>query len=217
MAADAPQMAADAPPGDRPLYGRMMTSISAGHTFGNRVRMLKLPMISAEPRLYAGAIAQFFWLTEELEAALARHAKHPIVARVRELGLCATPGYASDLEQLYGKSWREVARRERTAATAAYCAVLAAATPLETAAAAFILYGALVVGGGKATQAKVRRVIPGCDHVLFDIAPDIKEARKRFKACFTSIGREWPEHADDLAKDAARFMGLNVRATSQAH
>ena len=43
MAADA-----DAPPGDRPLYGRMMTSISAGHTFGNRVRMLDL--VRRKPR-----------------------------------------------------------------------------------------------------------------------------------------------------------------------
>ena len=43
MAADA-----DAPPGDRPLYGRMMTSISAGHFFGNRMRMLYL--VRRKPR-----------------------------------------------------------------------------------------------------------------------------------------------------------------------
>ena len=41
-------MAADAPPGDRTLCGRMMTSISAGHTFGNRVRMLDL--VRRKPR-----------------------------------------------------------------------------------------------------------------------------------------------------------------------
>ena len=50
--------------GGPPLYGRMMRAISSGHTFGNRVRMLKLPLIFAEERLYAGAITQFFWLSE---------------------------------------------------------------------------------------------------------------------------------------------------------
>jgi hypothetical protein len=37
-------------------------------------------------------------------------------------------------------------------------------------AASFILYGALVIGGGKQTQSKVRKVFPKYDHVLFDVA-----------------------------------------------
>jgi len=197
--------------GDGPaLYGRMMKAIAAGHTFGNNVRMVKLPLIFAEQRLYAGAIAQFFWLTETLEAALRRHVDHPMVARlVKALGLSLTPGYAADLEELYGADWRSQAERERTAATSAYCAVLDAAGPVELVAATFILYGALVVGGGKATQAKVRKVIPHCRHALFDVAEDMKACRQTFKSTFTAIGREWPEHFDELVAGAARFMGLN--------
>ena len=64
-----------------------------------------------------------------------------------------------------GEGWREVAAAARTPATASYVAVLEAAEPVSLVAAAFILYGALVVGGGKATQAKVRRVLPGCAHL----------------------------------------------------
>ena len=157
----------------------------------------------------AGAIAQFYWLSESLETALARQAEHPMVARVRELGLEVTPGYASDLEQLYGPEWREKAARARTASTLAYQETLAAATPVELVAAAFILYGALVVGGGKQTQVKVRKVLPGCDHKLFDIADDMKAARMAFKNKFTAIGKEFPEHADALEALAARFMALN--------
>ena len=103
--------------GGPPLYGRMMKAISKGHTFGNTIRMVKLPLIFAEPELYAGAIAQFFWLSETLETVLARHADHAMVAKVRdELGLCVTPGYVHDLQQLYGSEWRSVAEREKSAA-----------------------------------------------------------------------------------------------------
>ena len=148
-----------------PLYGRMMKSIASGHDRANRMRMLKLPLIFTEAKLYAGAIAQFYWLSDALEAQLRRHADHAMVVKVAELGLCVTPGYASDLKELYGEGWREVAAAARTPATASYVAVLEAAEPVSLVAAAFILYGALVVGGGKATQAKVRRVLPGCAHL----------------------------------------------------
>ena len=144
--------------GGPPLYGRMMKSISSGHDRANRMRMLKLPLIFTEAKLYAGAIAQFYWLSDALEAQLRRHAEHPMVATVAALGLCVTPGYAADLKQLYGEEWLEIAAAARTPATASYVAELEAADPVSLVAAAFILYGALVVGGGKATQAKVRSV-----------------------------------------------------------
>ena len=36
-------------------------------------------MILTDTQLYAGAIAQFFWLTAALEAALDKHADDPLV------------------------------------------------------------------------------------------------------------------------------------------
>ena len=53
------EAAGESPVGHRggpPLYGRMMKAIQSGHSFGNRVRMLKLPLIFLEEQLYAGAI-----------------------------------------------------------------------------------------------------------------------------------------------------------------
>ena len=61
--------------GGPPLYGRMIKSISSGHDRASRMRMLKLPLIFTEAKLYAGAIAQFYWLSAALEAQLRRHAK----------------------------------------------------------------------------------------------------------------------------------------------
>lgn len=204
--------------GGPPLYGRLMKSISRGHTFGNRVRMLKLPLIFVEETLYAGAIGQFFLLSEALEAALERHEAHPMVVKIKELDLAVTPGYAADLEQIYGLGWRAIVDREKTGATDRYIKILEEAEPVRLCAAAFILYGALVVGGGKMTQAKVRRVIPTCDHKLFDVAEDMKAARQHFKNTFTAIGKEWPEHFETLEQAAAEFMQLNntVRAGSRS-
>ena len=139
----------------------------------------------------AGAIAQFYWLSESLETALARHAEHPMVARVRELGLEVTPGYASDLEQLYGPEWREKATRARTASTLAYQETLAAATPVELVAAAFILYGALVVGGGKQTQVHNTTLALSAPqhhtcHILH--ATSCSERGQSFRCCFSAPG-----------------------------
>ncbi|KAJ8613544.1 hypothetical protein CTAYLR_002174 [Chrysophaeum taylorii] len=192
------------------LYVRMIKSIASSHTFGNRVRMVKLPLIFVEEQLYAGAIGQFFWLTEALEAAVAQHADDPMVQRIKALGLGdMAPRYAADLEQILGPKWRTEATRIRTAATSAYCDIIATAGSVELVAAAFILYGALVVGGGKMTQKKVKKIFPNCDHKLFDVADNMKEARQHFMNTFNKIGKEWPEHFETLEQHAARFMSLN--------
>jgi hypothetical protein len=195
--------------GGRPLYGSMMKSIDAGHTFGNRVRMIKLPLIFLDEERWAGAITQFFFLSEALEKGLAQHAAHPMVIKLKELGLEVTPGYASDLCEVYGAEWRSIAEREKTTATACYVEILQSADPVQLCAAAFILYGALVVGGGKQTQAKVKSIFPRIEHKLFDVADDMKGARQKFKNIFTAIGKEFPEHFETMEREAARFMLLN--------
>ena len=68
---------------------------------------------------------------------------------------------------------------------------------------------ALVVGGGKMTQAKVRKVFPNCKHLLFDVADDMKDIRQRFKNTFTQIGKTWPDSFSTLEEEAARYMALN--------
>ena len=39
--------------GGPPLYGRMMRSISSGHDWANRIRMVKLPLIFTDQSLCA--------------------------------------------------------------------------------------------------------------------------------------------------------------------
>jgi len=193
-----------------PLYGRMMRAIRSGHSLGNTVRMLKLPLILTEDRLYAGAIAQFWFLTATLEKKLVEESKDPLVAKVLGMGLKCSPGYEADLEELSESNWREIAERTKTRATMDYCAHLESASAIELVAASFILYGALVIGGGRSTQAKVRKIFPRCSHQLFDVGSDMTELRKTFRRTFTEIGKDvTPEQYEELESQAAIFMGLN--------
>jgi hypothetical protein len=148
-----------------------------------------------------------------LESALAAGSS-PLLLPLKALGLKAAPLYAADLAQLLGPRWEERVPALTIPATKAYAAELQAAARAGDGAAllaaAFILYGALVVGGGKATQAKVRRVFPGCEHALFDVmGEDVKGARGRFRECFDGVGEKHPEKAGEIEGAARKFMGRN--------
>eukprot|EP00927_Polykrikos_kofoidii_P080625 TRINITY_DN77523_c0_g1_i1.p1 TRINITY_DN77523_c0_g1~~TRINITY_DN77523_c0_g1_i1.p1 ORF type:complete len:242 (-),score=62.41 TRINITY_DN77523_c0_g1_i1:56-781(-) len=196
--------------GDETLYGDMMRAINTGHDWGDRMRMVKLPLILTDTLLYAGAISQFYRLTRTLEEMLEKNKDDVLVKRVLGLGLKLTPGYEADLQQLYGKdAWRSRSEVACTAATKAYCEQLQQADSTDLVAASFILYGALVVGGGKSTQRKVKKVFPACDHVLFDVAEDMLKVKKDFKELFAGIGKDFPERKEALCARAAHFMGLN--------
>jgi len=198
-------------PNDGGLYVKMMSSMRTGHKMGNTIRFLKLPLILTDTRLYAGAISNFYWLTHTLERALVCAKEDKMIRVLRDgLGLPdRAPAYEKDLQQLLGDDWRVEALKFRTAATDAYCAILEAAPPEELVGAAFILYGALVVGGGKKTQAKVRNIFPSCDHALFDVAEDMDAARQRFRQTFSTVGEQWPDHVETFTKQSQRFMALN--------
>jgi len=204
----------------------------------NTIRFFKLPLILTDQRLYAGAITQFMWVTKALETRLREHGGDGdgdgdgggggggdkgtalVAVLTRELfNTNVTKGYEDDLRVLYGEDWIEKARDAQTAVCKDYVACINTANPPQLVAAAFILYGALVIGGGKSTQAKVKRIFPACDHVLFDVAEDMQVARKNFRETFDGIGKRFPELRQELVIETAAFMGrnnalvLSVRAT----
>ena len=37
----------------------------------------------------------------------------------------------------------------------------------------------------------------------------MQAARRQFKACFTGIGKQWPEHFETLEREAAAYMARN--------
>ena len=113
------------------------------------------------------------------------------------------------MQRIFGPNWRDEVNKVRTSATNKYAKELRNATDVELCSAAFILYGALVIGGGKATQKRVKRVLRKCDHVLFDVSENIIHARQRFKNSFYVLGKKYPEHFDEYVANASRFMKRN--------
>jgi hypothetical protein len=110
---------------------------------------------------------------------------------------------------LFGDDWNKSVDEAKTQATELYLQKLKNASETEICSAAFILYGALVVGGGKKTQLKVKKVIKKCDHVLFNVNDDMSVVRKDFKKAFNSLGDKYPEHIDAFIKNAELFMTRN--------
>jgi hypothetical protein len=215
------------------LYSRMMLSIKSGHSLGNTVRMVKvccssffttfmvsihviffplsptwqLPLIFTEADLYAGAIGQFWALSSALETALDKNKSNDMVCLILSMGLSVTSGFESDLACLLGPDWRK--QLVLTEETKEYVELLGQASPARLVSASFIIYGALVVGGGRATQARVRHVFPDCEHLLYDVAIDMKLARKAFKSTFDEIGKTYPDHFQEIQDASAEFMGHN--------
>lgn len=205
----APALAAAPAAASRPLYGRLMAAIRTRHGIGNTIRFFKLPLILLDVDLYGSAIAQFWWLTRTLEARLDARQDDPLIARaVGAVGVGPlAPAYARDLAEIFGPGFERGVVLTR--ATRRYAAALERADAPSLVAALFILYGALVVGGGKSTQAKVRAVFPRCGHALYDVADDMRDARRVFKRAFTDLGVDDPAAADAVVFHARRWMARN--------
>jgi hypothetical protein len=224
-----------------PLFGRLTAAMASGQTLAARVRALKLPLALSEPRLYAGAVSQLYFIVQTLESALEWQKAEPMVAQVRALGLRVAPEAAADLGALLGEEWLRHATAARTPATAAYCAALARAEPLELVAASFVVYSAVVGAHARGTRERLRHALPGCEHRLFDAGSDDKarararppllaparrtrrrsradaQVLRQFQHTFTAIGMTWPEQCAQLEREAARFVRLNGMVERSIH
>ncbi|GMI37039.1 hypothetical protein TrCOL_g7839 [Triparma columacea] len=190
----------------------MMSSIRSRHSRGNMIGFLKLPLIFTSPTLYAGAIAQFYLLTLLLESGELK-GEGPMFRKLKEdLALKPlAPGYASDLSDLLGPSWSAKLQDLYLPVTLDYASQLKSSSDSSLCSALFILYGALVIGGGRSTQKRVKKVpaLRGCGHVLFDVDEDMMKARGRFRKAFDELVRDNPEEEEKLVKEVVRWMGMN--------
>ena len=111
--------------------------------------------------------------------------------------------------RLFGSEWKTQVDKAKSSATEKYITTIKDASEVELCSISFILYGALVVGGGKSTQKKAKKVIRNCDHTLFDISDNMLQSRKNFKETFRCLGEKYSQHFDEFVSNAQRFMGKN--------
>merc|ERR1711957_828344 len=124
------------------LFRVSMNQIETDHTIGQKLRGLMLAAgLMTDARCYAELLGQFYLCTEVLESRLYAPA-------ASEMPL---------LQHLLGDDWRALALKQATPPCTSYVAQLQQATQEELAAAAFILWGPMVIGGGAMLKPRVKK------------------------------------------------------------
>jgi len=142
------------------LFRASMNQIETDHTIGQKLRGLMLAAgLMTDARCYAELLGQFYLCTEVLESRLYAPAasEMPLLQTISKLGYHFVEGYEADLQHLLGDDWRALALEQATPPCTSYVAQLQQATQEELAAAAFILWGPMVIGGGAMLKPRVKK------------------------------------------------------------
>jgi len=202
------------------LFQASMKSIRGAHFQANRIRgFLTLTGLFTDKRIYRDVIAIFYLLTEEMEAKLDFFSKKgdPIAEKIRALGYRFTEGYEQDLEYLYGTNdWKEQARQalQKNAAAVEYLEKLQQVkSGQEVAGAAFVLMGALIIGGGAVAMPRVKSAYgEEATHLYQPVVGRGREQRKReFIQCWDSLAEPTSsgEEFDKMVQASQEFMQGN--------
>lgn len=173
------------------LFRACLQEIRSPHLRANRIRMILVTLMGlfTDKSVYREVLSIFYVLTRELERKLGERKKDDGVAsKIVALGYHFTPGYEKDLEFLYASDkatldWKGQAEAvvRQNAAASAYLAWLQDAnrTNMDLAAAALVLWGGLVVGGGAMAQPRIKSAYGvEATHVFQDVIGPGREQRK---------------------------------------
>lgn len=141
-------------------------------------------------------LSLFYVATKELELKLHEIAKQPsgkeTCKELLALGYAFTKGYEQDLETLYGSRWKEDVANEvqPNPASKTYVEKIRAMTTAEEVAGGiFVLWGALIIGGGAVAMPRVKSLVgPNGIHVFESVTGPGREDRKnRFVQTWDSL------------------------------
>ncbi|KAJ1474880.1 hypothetical protein T484DRAFT_1596778, partial [Baffinella frigidus] len=201
------------------LFRAAMDKIRGSHSLGQSLRTAALAAgLMSDAQCYAELLAQFYLATAALEARLAatQPATAPMAAAVRAAcGYSFTEGYEADLASLLGPEWRKaVAERLTTEPARRYVARLERAGDAELAAAAFILWGPLAIGGGAALKPRVRNAFgEDATHVFRSVTEGGSEGRTRrrdvFIAAYDALAGIDTPAFEEVTTHVGELMQLN--------
>jgi len=146
------------------LYQSCMKSIRNAHFQANRLRAgLVLAGLFTDAELYREVISLFYIVTSTMESKLNKLAKEDdeICKKILELGYNFTPHYESDLQYLYGEDWNDQveACKNNSAVIMEYKEKIESMkSGIEIIGPCFVLWGALIIGGGAAVMPKVEKL-----------------------------------------------------------
>mmetsp|Transcript_3952 Transcript_3952/g.6081 ORF Transcript_3952/g.6081 Transcript_3952/m.6081 type:complete len:284 (+) Transcript_3952:220-1071(+) len=150
------------------LFRACMDEIRSSHTTGQALRTATLAAgLLSDKYCYAELLGQFYVATAALEKRIDELLTKDscgddeksllLVAKVKKLGYSFTSAYEADLQALLGREWKGIITSWTTEPAKQYVQRLESANDVECVAAAFILHGPLVIGGGAMLKPKVER------------------------------------------------------------
>jgi hypothetical protein len=187
------------------LFRSCMDIIRSSHRIGQTLRTAALTAgLLTDANCYAELLGQFYVVTSALEQRMqelillssakeeeVNHSssssspaktktKHLLVAKVKALGYSFSHAYARDLHALLGTNWLDIIQSWTSEPAMRYIQKLQCATDAECVAAAFILYGPLVIGGGAVLKPRVEKAF-GVDatNVYTDVTGSARGGRSQ--------------------------------------
>jgi len=187
------------------LFRACMDAIEQQHTIGQQLRGLALGAgLMTDSRCYAELLAQFYLCTREMECRLRDEACGDLVRQVAALAYHFTPDYEADLRHLIGEDWRARVEFMANVPTQQYMKRIQNANEPELVAAAFILWGPLVIGGGAALKPRVRKAFGAeATHVFEQVTGVGREKRKK---AFISVYDGLCSQGDEALRDEVAII-----------
>merc|ERR1712032_13725 len=182
-------------------------------TKGQALRMgLVATGLLSDVNCYTEALIQFYVCTKALDERLNR-CKLDIVVKVRDSlhKYAFVAGYEADLQQLLGEEcWEAEVRARTNPAASKYCNYLRECDDLELVAAVYVLYGALVIGGGAAMEPRVKKRFGAAKLFESVIGPGRAERKGEFIALYDELLQaEDNERREKIVLATTQFMERN--------
>ena len=211
------------------LFRTCMSSIRSAHFTANKLRAaLVLMGVFTDVALYTHSLTMFYVVTRQVENKL--FADEEFLATLTPEEICMlekiktmqfqfTTGYEKDLQVLYGKlhpnlSWQMCVEKvvRSTPIVQEYQAHIKNMTKAsELAGAVFVLWGALIIGGGAMIQPKAKKLV-GADAVnVFEsiIGPSREARRALFIQTWDSLAENSSLAAHEVQESAKKCMEFN--------
>lgn len=199
------------------LFRSMMDQIRSGHSVGQALRgAMFVAGLLTDRGCYAEVLAQFYLATRALEKRVESASGKGMVAHLESLGLRFAADYEADLALLYGPGdqWRERCEAMASAPAREYERRITEGDEATMAAAAFILWGPLAIGGGPGLKARISKAFGEEYTNVFKqvTGPGRGKMRDQFIGTFDDLlGDAGPddERRQKLVREAGEFMNLN--------
>ena len=171
----------------------------------------------SDKNVYREVVSLFYVVTKELEHKLTDLRDDEIVKKLKTLNYAFTPGYEKDMLTLYSSDWEAKIQElvDENSVVAEYIAkVRSIKTGQEVAGALFVLWGALVIGGGAIASRRVLKLCgPEATHVFADVTgPGRAERREKFIQVWDSLSSDDDEPSfQAICTSCQECMAMNNR------